>query len=275
MDLHIKNLSYSVIKAVCFYITFTSCLIGQQMDFDNRKFEYNLDSLDVWKFEVDYEEVLILRNYGVNNEYFYDNYKYIGAAHWSNEEVINNKLGDLKEYLDHNGVAVAPFVFDKIFLQDRATRFSYDYTYDINIDFINNIINSLKKKIGDSLPEGFLIEAYELEKINKNQLKEKLYFRGRKKFEKIFNNETDLSIFMKNNTKNNITIVPVFIQKAYIETKTTSLYVQIRVYDYDKLLFTTSTNLNLNWQSFRQNNYNENLLYFNSVSEILLHQILF
>lgn len=275
MVLHIKKFYHFLVKVLCFYLMCTSYLIGQEMDFDNRKFEYNLDSLDVWKFKLDYNELLSLDNFGVNKEHTFDNYEFTGASHWRNYETINNGLGFVNEILKEKEFSISPFVFDKVFTDVSAFRFSHDYDEDVNIGLVENVIDSfidvLKSYIDNSKP----IKIHTVEMITENQLKEKKFFRGPKNIQRVLKDELNLSIFTKNKSNNTITIVPIFAQEANLETKKTTLSVEIRFYDYEDLLFMSSSMIYLPWDSFRHYSFEKNSSYYNVIADLLLHQIIF
>ncbi len=271
----VKVTFYNLLKSIIIYLAISSFGLAQKMDFENSKFQYDLDSLNVWKFKLDYNELLFLDNFGVNKEYTFDNYKSIGGSHWRNYEAINNNLGFVNQILEEKDFSISPFVFDKVFTDVSPFRFSHDYDEDVNIGLVEKIIESfidaLKSSIHDSKP----VKIYEVEMITENQLKEKKTFRGPKNIQRVLKDELNLSIFTKNKSNNTIAIVPIFAQEANLETKKTTLYVEIRFYDYEELLLITSSKIYLPWDSFRHYSFETNNSYYNVIADLLLHQIIF
>jgi len=271
--LKVKVTFYNLLKSIIIYLAISSCGFAQKMDFENSKFQYDLDSLDVWKFKLDYSEKLYLFNHGITIDKSEDNYKIVGASHWSNHYVINDSLGFFSREIFNTPVVLTPFIFSRVLSKELKQNLWFDYKYNSNQNLAVSLTNEIANYLNSNLRFEEIKKNHELEIIEENFLKNKLYFNGRRVLNRLIS-KNHASIFQDKSVESSITISPIFLQVYDAEVDKEILYIEMRFFQNKNFLFKTSISVYKDWYFLKDQNFTLSSFEKNQIIESLFHQII-
>lgn len=229
-----------------------------EMEYDNRKF--NLDSLDVFDFDLEFKEALKIFNHGIQKPNF-KNYSFTGTSFFITR-VVDHNLGfiDCSDY--NNEITIKPYVVRKKLVSNN--NFKYRFQDKVDVEFVKTFIDKTNKWLNINTEFKINYPNDSLFFIDEKNFNKNILFRNHLK------NITSLSDF-NFTTGAGLYLVPIISE--IISSKKEYYHIELHFYDNENLLFYTSISAHINKQNHAQYIKTSDKNIYMQIIESLFHQI--